>query len=324
MDTPDYITELLPSNKRHVDDSLLWPSGYLFPEIREPLWPDRSFPLLDDDNSVEAAIEVQTMGLQYSVHVQMCREPGLRIAPAPQWDRKQLLWTDLPVFTEEPCEWHYPHLQVGYNIDHIDPPANLRPECNRPEFLGYLPNGDVLLYWEIAEALEREFDLEVDAVPSSLDGRALMRSTGCEEDILLESPVGLGAETGIVLSRAELDLKDIAKSYIERNGGIAHFMGPGNGTMFYRLLIPVIQCEWTLNPYEEFFWDSHGVSCNRLTGYSFRILDHPSTRYEPIFATEHGNIIVSAEFYERLSGLSGQLLGTSSGFGNVLPIIRTP
>lgn len=322
---PDYVTELLPASERRVDDSLFWMSGYLLPEVREPLWPNRSFPVQPDepDPDEDAAADAQAMGLQYTLFMQHRRERGFGVKPPINWDRNQLLWTDLPVFAEEPCEWHYPKLQIGYNVAQIEPPSVLRPDCNTPEIFGFMPNGDLLAYWAIAEPLADEFELDIEAVHSSVDGCCLVTARGVDEDTLLETPVGQGVESGIILSRAELGQLDEAVAWIEARGGTARRFMPPDDFMFYRLAVPVMRSEMNMNRYVETFFEALDCTAERLAGFSFRILDAPNTRELPIFATERGNLVVSNHFIERLSGLLRKA-GAPEAAGHVLPIVRTP
>jgi len=322
-DLPQHVSTEVPPEDWKSDDSLFWVSGVLFPEIREPFWPQRQFPLVPGSELAEdAVLEVQGMGLQYCVHVQQRRDPALRVRTAPGWDRHQFLWTDLPVFAEEPCEWHYPKLQVGYNVNRLEPPANLRPEANIPQRYGYMPNGDIVMHWALAEPLADEFELDVEALPSTVDNHVLVSAQGVAEEALLEAPVGQGAEAGIVLSQRERAHIADACTYIESLGGQATVFEPGASAMFYRLLVPVIRCEWELNPYLETMWESLDINAPRLVSYDFRIVDNPASRDEPIFATERGNVVVSDAFYERLRGLLNATRGPDPG--RVLPLIRTP
>lgn len=325
MGVPDYVTELVPATARKVDDSLFWMSGYLFPEVREPLWPNRVFPIQpgEADLTEDAAVEAQAMGLQYSIFLQNRRDPGLAVKPPSSWERNQLLWTDLPVFAEEPCEWHYPKLQLGYNVSAVEPPSVLRPDCNTPEYLGFLPNGDLLAYWRIAEALAEQFELDIEPMHSSIDNRALVTARGVEEDLLLDAPVGHGVETGIVLSQAELGDLDEAVAWIEAQGGLARRFLPPPDFMFYRLAVPVVRCEMNMNRYGEAWFEALDTSAERLLGYAFRILDTPTTRELPLFATERGNLVVSRPFYDSISAILTEL-GAPDSAGLATPIVRTP
>jgi len=317
---PSHVRELRPASERHVQDSLFWASGYVFPEVREPLWPDRTFPIEPGtDQSAEAVLEIQAMGLQYTVLLQHRRERGLSVTPPSTWDSEQLLWTDLPVFGEETCHWHYPHVQFGFNVAHCAPPDVLRPDTNTPELFGYLPNGDILLYWALAEPLAAEFELDIEALPSSVDDCALVVSRGLDEATL---PVGQGIETGILLARSELDALDEAKAWIHDHGGLTQTLMPPDDVMFYRLAVPMIRSEAQMNPYVEHTIPALDVTYERLATFSFRIIDNPVSRDVPIFATERGNVVVSASFFEQFSARVRQLGGPSPGA--ILPVIRTP
>ena len=318
---PRFVTELREAKDRVAAESLFWPSAFLFPEIREQLWPMRRFPLAPrgDVITTESIIELQALGLQYCVHVQPHREEGLQVLPPAGWSRHQALWTDLPVFEEDPCAWHYSQLVHGYNVDQIEPNSLMRPELNAPRRIGYLPNGDLVAHWKIAEALEFEFDIEIEALRASTDGYHLVMGIGLDELDLMDPPVGKGAETGILLSKNESELVPAAVQYIEERGGKATLF-EANHTSFYRLLVPVMQSEFQMNRYAEHTWPELGLSCQHLSGYAFRLLDNPLHREEPIFSTEQGNLVVSKAFFAKI----GELLGDGCNYGKLLPIIRTP
>ncbi|MDX9719552.1 MAG: hypothetical protein RBU37_02310 [Myxococcota bacterium] len=321
---PPYLREQ-ENQPRQVDDSLFYPSAFLFPEQRDQVYPRRRFALaFGEDAPVDQEIgEIQNMGLQFSVHVQMCREPGLSLKPPSDWDKKQGLWTDLPVFAEELCEWHFPQLTVGYNCAQIEPPAILRPESNAPMPFGFLPNGDIAMYWELAETLADDFELEIEALVSTVDGRCLVSAPGAEELLLEQCPVGQAFDAGVVLARNELHFLDDALAYANACcGGNAFVLKPAM-TMFYRLSLPVMQCEWSMNRYADAVFPAVSLRPPRLAGYAFLIIDSPVSRNEPIFSTEKGNVVVSKALFERLDELlaSG---GWKLGAGQFTPIVRTP
>lgn len=322
---PSYVRERLPSGERRVDDGLYWPSGFLFPENREELWPMRQFPLrgLDESLELDATVEeIQAMGLQYTVFVQMLREEGFELELPGSWSRSQSLWTDINVFSEEVCEWHFPRVQRGFNIDQIPMPELLRPEVNRPEYLGYLPNGDLVLYWELANALSQTFDLDTEPVPSTLDGRCFVASRGCDEEAIFDTPVGQGGEVGIILSRKERGQIPAAVGYLQGLGGTTRvFDYNPDFSMFYRLSVPIFRCEAGLNAYQEMRWDDVDVTFDRLLGFSFNILDNPVTRAQPLFSTERGNLIASQELLSLMQDLCAPLRANP---GKSLPVVRTP
>ncbi len=324
---PPHVKEIDQNVARVAEDSLFWPAGHLFPEIREPLWPHRRFPLPsphDDEDAAETDIllEVQAMGLQYTVLVQHRREPGLEVKPPADWDKRHFMWTDLPVFTEELCEWHYPQVQLGYNINKLDPPDNLRPDLNRPELLGFIPNGDIVAYWEVAEALADAFEIEIEALRSPVDHYHLVVAQNLDNpDALDNTPVGNPCEVGVLLTKQEAHHLPAACAFIQSVGGHPRVLHPAP-SMFYRLLIPVLRCEWNFNRYVEAYWSSIGLSCQRLAAYDLRIIDNPSTRNEPIFATEFGNLVVDRDFFRFLEARL-QALGAPSP-GLLLPVVRIP
>ena len=324
-------------------DSCFVPRGFLFPESREDLAPYREFPLsepfyispqkpadqsVDDifrvrtdeseddsdsncfDSTIlhiseldELLLDVQAMGMQYTMHTQMGLRRDLTYDFPKTWDKTQALLTDIPVFSEELCQWHYPISTMGYNIANTDPPIDIDTSHNYPKLFGYLPNGDIAVYWEIAEILIREFGIEADTMLARVDG-TLILMPGAAEQIKEMAPCDCVVDTGIAVDPGEDAEPAIAfaRQWLQKEPIVLrHATYP-----FYRLILPVIHCELDFNPYAEATWGAFGYSSPRLSGYEFKIVNNPFTRDVPIFATERGNVVVSLKFYERLSALLRQ------------------
>ena len=112
-------------------DSCFVPRGFLFPESREDLTPYREFPLSepfyvenprtdrshDDifaadrsedscfDSTIlqisdldELLLDIQGMGMQYTMHTQMCLRSDLQYEFPSTWDKTQSLLINIPVF----------------------------------------------------------------------------------------------------------------------------------------------------------------------------------------------------------------------------------
>lgn len=357
---PPYIVNLYPNVDKQPFDSCFVPKGFLFPESREDVAPMRSFPLSepfyaparvktsdpsnvdlftveededDDASSIidstilrinetdEVLLEIQDLGLQYTIHVQMCLRDDLIITAPASWDRTQSLLTNIPVFEEELCQWHYPISQIGYNSSNIDPPIELNIADNMPRLFGYLPNGDIAVYWELAEALVDEFDLDLEPLHTNVTDNLILLP-GLTEDERYNCPVGSVTETGIVLTDFQMSYLPDVLSYGARCMGRKPIVLKANPYIFYRLKLPVIQCEWDCNLYAEATWGALAFTLPRLSGFEFKVVNNPFSRKAPIFATENGNVIVSLDFYDKLRSLHqrfGMPLTTRS-----LPIQRIP
>ncbi len=352
---PAHIRSKTPAIEAPFDSCFI-PKGFLFPESRDELAPYREFPLStpfyampsknrdqsvedifaagisdDTDNSAfdstilqisemdELLLDVQGMGMQYTMHTQMClREDFLYDFPR-TWDRTQALLLNIPVFSEELCQWHYPIATMGYNVENTDPPLDINIANNYPQLFGYLPNGDLALYWEIAEILADEFNIELEPIRSTVEG-SLIIMPNIAEQIKAAAPCQQVTETGIVVaSGCPLDgAIAFAQQWLGRppiviRDAIYHF---------YRLRLPVIHCEIDFNPYSEATWGAFGFTSPRLSGYEFKIVNNPFAREAPIFSTEKGNIVVSVLFFERLKQLLAQF-GVHL-WAKLFPIQRIP
>ena len=317
-------------------DSCFVPRGFLFPESREDLQPYREFPLsepfysmpkstdvpVDDffaadasDDSLnnigdstilqiseldELLLDVQSMGMQYTLHTQMCLRHDFSYNFPSTWDKTHAMLVDIPVFSEEPCLWHYPISTMGYNVGNTDPPLDINIANNYPQFFGYLPNGDIAVYWEIGEILADEFGVELDPIRSTVDG-TLILMPGVAEQIKQLAPCHSIVETGIVVSPGydptpaiQFAAQWLGRQPVVLRQAMYHF---------YRLRLPVIHCELDFNMYAEATWGAFGFRSPRLCGYEFKIVNNPFTRDAPMFATEKGNVVVSVAFYERLKQL---------------------
>ncbi len=317
-------------------DSCFVPRGFLFPESREDLQPYREFPLsdpfysepkqedgrMDDffaaersddmassigDSTIlqiseldELLLDVQSMGTQYTLHTQMCLRHDFSYVFPHTWDKTHGLMTDIPVFSEELCQWHYPIATMGYNIANVEPPLDIDIARNYPQFFGYLPNGDLAVYWEIAELLSDEFGVEIDPIRSTVDG-TLVLMPGVAEQIKMVAPCDCVVGTGIVVNpnRDIMPAVSYASQWLGRQPVVLNY----SMYHYYRLRLPVIHCELDFNPYAEATWGAFGFRSDRLSGYEFKIVNNPFTREAPIFATERGNVVVSVAFYERLKQL---------------------
>ncbi len=316
-------------------DSCFIPRGYLFPETREDLQPYREFPLSDPfyttptqtdtsfedifaagnsddtDNNFDSTIlqiseldelllDVQGMGMQYTMHTQMKLREDFSYDFPRTWDKTQALLMNIPVFSEELCQWHYPISTMGYNIANIDPPLDINIANNYPQLFGYLPNGDIAVYWEIAEILADEFGIEIDPMRSTVDGSLILMPSVAEQIKALAPCHGV-VETGIVIQPGYPT--DAAASFAWQWLGRPPVILKYATYHFYRLKLPVIHCELDFNPYGEATWGAFGFTSPRLSGYEFKIVNNPFTRDVPIFSTERGNIVVSLAFFERLKQL---------------------
>lgn len=341
---PNYKAVKLPPHIKSASeviaapfDSCFIPTGFLFPESREELFPHRQFQLsepfysakpngdikrdksLDDLFSVaqsedsesncfdstilqiseldELLLDVQGMGMQYTMHMQMCLRTDLAYDFPKTWDKTHAMLVNIPVFSEELCQWHYPISTMGYNLANTEPPLDIDIASNYPQLFGYLPNGDIAIYWEIAEILAQEFNIDLDPIRSTVEG-SLILMPNIQMQIKSLAPCQYVTDTGIVVD---------PKQNLEGAAAFA-WQWLGRPPMilkyalyhFYRLRLPVIPCELDLNPYGEATWGAFGFTSPRLSGYEFKINNNPFTRQAHIFATEKGNIVVSHAFYERL------------------------
>lgn len=315
-------------------DSCFVPRGFLFPESREELAPYRQFPLSDpfyvekkvqndrsredifaddpsEDNNFDSTIlqiseldelllDVQGMGMQYTMHTQMCLRNDLCYAFPHTWDKTQSLLVNIPVFSEELCLWHYPISTMGYNIQSTDPPLDIDMAKNYPQIFGYLPNGDVALYWEIAEILAEEFGIEIDPLHTTVDGTLILMPNIAEE-IKALAPQCQVADTGIIVPPNRNI--DEAVSFAWQWLGYKPVVLKAATYHFYRIILPVIHSELDFNGYGDATWGAFGFTSPRLLGFDFKINNNPFTRDVPIFATERGNIVVSNAFFARLREL---------------------
>ena len=320
-------------------DSCFIPCGFLFPETREDLEPYREFPLSEPfysipkknefrDTSVEdllaapvsedsesgffdstilqiseldeLLLDVQGMGMQYTMHTQMCLRTDFSYDFPRTWEKNQALLVNIPVFSEELCQWHYPISTMGYNIANTDPPLDIDIAHNYPQLFGYLPNGDLVLYWEIAEILADEFNLDMDPIRSTVDG-TLVIMPNCPEQIKVMAPCHQVSETGIIVSLNQDPTKAIAyaQQWLKRPPVVLRYAT----YQFYRIKLPVIHCELDFNPYGEATWGAFGFTSPRLSGYEFKINNNPFSREAPIFSTERGNIVISVALFQRLKQL---------------------
>ncbi|MGN1072206.1 MAG: hypothetical protein ACI4VB_05730 [Bradymonadia bacterium] len=320
-------------------DSCFIPRGFLFPESREDLAPYREFPLSEPFYSVgrardvshddifsdepsenndfdstilqiseldELLLDIQAMGMQYTMHTQMCLRTDWAYEFPKTWDKTQSLLVNIPVFSEELCMWHYPISTMGYNIANTDPPVELDIAHNYPQLFGYLPNGDLALYWEIAEQLAEAFNIDLDPIHTSVEG-TLVTMPNLSAPVKALAPVSSVVETGGVVAPGlpHDEAVAFAQQWLGRAPVvIRHAMYP-----FYRLILPVIHCELDFNRYAEATWGAFGYTSPRLTGFDFTIVNNPFTREVPIFSTERGNIIVSNAFFARLRELVLQFHG---------------
>ena len=338
-------------------DSCFIPCGFLFPESREGLVPHRHFPLSDpfyitskDNEAGDASIddilaeprltsessafdstilqiteldellfEVQGMGMQYTLHTQMGLRTDLTINFPKTWDKKQSLLINIPVFSEELCQWHYPVSTMGYNIANTDPPVEIDVLHNYPQIFGYLPNGDIALYWEIAEILMQEFKIQMEPIRTSANG-TLILMPNCAEQIKQLVPHGTPCETGVVIDGARDPANAI--SFARQWLGQSPVVLRAETYQYYRFRLPVIHCELDFNPYGEATWGAFGFTSPRLSGYEFKINNNPFSREVPIFSTERGNIIVSNAFFARLQELVAAYGGLCTA--RLFPVQRIP
>ena len=350
---PAHVTSQSPSIAAPFD-SCFYPAGFLFPESREELDPYREFPLSepfyatprksssnvedilaldpteDSDANFDSTIlqiseldelllEVQGMGMQYTMHTQMMLRSDFAYNFPNTWDKSQSLLLNIPVFTEELCQWHYPISTMGYNIANTEPPPDIDIANNYPQLFGYLPNGDIAVYWEIGEILGEEFGIDLDPMQSTVDG-TLILMPGMAEQIKASVPGTRAVGTGVVVEGQDNPGPAIsnAAQWLGRPPTVIRYaLYP-----FYRFRLPVIHCELDFNPYGEATWGAFGYTSPRLSGFEFKIVNNPFTRQVPIFATERGNIIVSTRFYDRLKQLV-TMYGGSFG-AQTFPIQRIP
>lgn len=340
-------------------DSCFIPVGFLFPETREGLNPYRQFPLsdpfyaalpkrtefrdasveelLDDPQSEdmesgffdstilqisaldELLLDVQAMGMQYTMHTQMCLRSDFSYEFPKTWDKNRALLVNIPVFSEELCKWHYPMSTMGYNIANIDPPLDIDIAHNYPQLFGYLPNGDLAVYWEIAEILSNEFGLNMDPLRSTVDG-TLILMPGINDATKKMAPCDQIVETGIVVqpNRDPAPAIAFAQQCLGRQPQVIR-----NAMYhFYCLRLPVIHCELDFNRYGEATWGAFGFTSPRLAGFDFKINNNPFSREALIFATEKGNIIVTNKLYARLMQLLAEFGAPSCA--QIFPIQRIP
>ncbi|MGI5829270.1 MAG: hypothetical protein ACOX8U_03770 [Bradymonadia bacterium] len=350
---PPHVINMYPEERTKPFDSCFIPKGYLFPETREGLSPYREFPLSepyyalkqthpsnsydflsdaseegDFDSTIlhisdldELLLNVQAMGLQYILQIQNCLRDDYVINPPRTWDKLQSLLLNIPVFSEELCQWHYPVSQIGYNISNTDAPTQIDVANNMPQLFGYLPNGDLAIYWEIADALHERYDIDLEPMRTSVDGD-LVLMPGIHEIQRAQAPVGSVVDTGVLLmgrQRSQLPaLVEYATRILRRRPVVLREAS----YPYYILKLQVIPCEFGMNRYGEATWGAFGFSCDRLSGYDFRVINNPLARTLPIYSTELGNIVVSVNFLEDLKALCerhGQNLTARS-----LPILRIP
>lgn len=314
-------------------DSCFVPRGFLFPDSREDLAPYREFPLSEPfyvekpptdrsredifavepsedtcfDSTIlqisehdELLLDIQGMGMQYTMHTQMCLRNDLQYDFPHTWDRTQSLLVNIPVFSEELCLWHYPISTMGYNVQNTDPPLDIDMANNYPQLFGFLPNGDLALYWEIAEILADEFNLEIDPIHTTVEG-SLILMPNITEQIKQLAPMCKAVDTGIVAPPYEPveDAAAFAWQWLGYKPTVIRYAI----YHFYRVILPVIHSELDLNVYSDATWGAFGFTSPRLTGFDFKIANNPFTRNVPIFSTERGNIVVSNAFYARLREL---------------------
>lgn len=325
-------------------DSCFVPMGFLFPESRAELTPYREFPLseplyalteatsdrsMDDlfadsspssvDNSAfdstilqitetdEILLDVQGMGMQYTLHTQMCLRHDLAYQFPKTWDRNQSLMVNIPVFSEEQCKYYYPISTMGYNVGNTTPPMDIDIAHNYPQMFGYLPNGDLILYWEIAQILSQEFNLELEPIRSTVEG-TLIVMPNISEQIKVLAPNCQSTETGIIVPPgADCESAvNFARQWLGREPCVYR----ASLYHFSRLILPVIHSELDLNAYADATWGAFGFTSQRLTGFDFKINNNPFTRDSAIFSTERGNIVVSNAFFSRLCELIMQFGGS--------------
>ena len=339
-------------------DSCFIPCGFLFPETRDGLEPYREFPLsepfysipkrndlrdgsVDDllaeprsedtesgffDSTIlqiteidELLLDVQGMGMQYTMHTQMCLRSDLSYHFPRTWDKNQALLVNIPVFSEERCQWHYPISTMGYNIANTDPPLDIDIAHNYPQLFGYLPNGDLVLYWEIAEVLAEEFGLEIDPLRTTVDG-TLVIMPNCPDNIKQAAPCDQITETGIAvdLNRDPTQAISYAQHWLGRPPMVLRY----SMYHFYRLRLPVIHCELDFNSYGEATWGAFGFTSPRLAGFEFKINNNPFSRESHMFSTERGNVVISVALFQRLQ----QLLNDYGAplCSQIFPIQRIP
>ncbi len=330
---PSHVTAKTPSVAAPFDSCFV-PCGFLFPESREELDPYREFPLSepfyampkrdpstvddilaepaeDDANCFDSTIlqiseldelllEVQGMGMQYTLHTQMKLREDFTYQFPHTWDQSQCLLLNLPVFSEELCKWHYPISTMGYNIANTEPPLDIDIAHNYPRLFGFLPNGDIAVYWEIAEILGDEFGIDLDPLQSTVDGTLILMPDMAEQ-IKASVPGTRVVDTGVVVDGRYDPSHAFASAaqWLGRNPMVFRYAL----YHFYRFKLPVIHCELDFNPYGEATWGAFGYTSPRLSGFEFKIVNNPFTRAVPIFATERGNIIVSKPFLSRLAQL---------------------
>lgn len=335
---PEFVRPLT-SVLAQPHDSCFIPRGFLFPETREGLATDaREFPLVDPfyararmnighqsyddilrdttdesgggfmDSTIlhisafdELLLDVQASGMQYCLHTQSCLRDDLEIRFPATWDKIQSLMLNIPVFSEELCKWHYPIATNGFNTAMTDPPIDIDIAHHYPQLFGYLPNGDVVLYWEIADRLASMFNLDLEPLRSTVEGTLIIMPCVSEE-VKRRAPADYIVDTGIVVSRHPAQL-DACLHYAAQVLGRMPIMVRQAIYPFYRINMPIIQCEQECNTYADATWGAFGFTARRLAGFEFRLVNNPLMRHVPIFATENGNIIVTNEFFAALKDL---------------------
>ena len=358
INLPSYIKPLTPELSQPYDSCFV-PHGFLFPETREGLMSDaREFPLVnpfysrgrkqagsrsyDDilrdsatdeissgfmDSTIlhisefdELLLNVQETGMQYCLHTQPCLRSDLAIEFPTTWDKNQSLLLNIPVFSEELCKWHYPISTTGYNVAMTDAPIDIDVAHNYPLLFGYLPNGDLAVYWEIAERLISMFQLDLEPLRTTVEG-SLVIMPYASEDLKAQSPADYQVDTGIVVSRHPTNL-DAAIQFAAQYLGRRPVVIKSSMYQYYRINLPIIQCEQECNTYAEATWGAFGFSARRLAGFDFRLVNNPLMRQAPIFSTENGNVIVSNAFFNALSELLNYF-GVGCGM-RLFPIQRIP
>jgi len=355
---PSYIRSLTPELAQPFDSCFI-PHGFLFPETREGLMSDaRQFPLMapfysrakkqmgsrsyddilrdsttDDVNSSfmdstilhisefdELLLNVQETGMQYCIHTQSCLRDDLAIEFPSTWDKTQSLLMNIPVFSEELCKWHYPMSTNGYNTAMTDAPIDIDIAHNYPLLFGYLPNGDLAVYWEIAERLDSMFQIDLEPLRTTVEGSLILMPYASPE-LKSQAPADFSVDTGIVVSRHPGNM-DAAIAFAAQYMGRAPIVLRQSMYQFYRINLPIIQCEQECNTYAEATWGAFGFSARRLAGFDFRVINNPLMRQAPICSTENGNIIVSNAFFAALRDLLN-FYGVGCGM-RLFPIQRIP
>ncbi len=319
-------------------DSCFIPRGFLFPETREGLEGVREFPMMNPfyasakrehesgaydilgtnedstsgadimDSTIlhisefdELLLDVQSTGMQYTLHTQNCLRDDLEITFPSTWDKTQSLLLNIPVFSEELCKWHYPISTNGFNTAMTDAPIDIDIAHNSPQLFGYLPNGDIAIYWEIADILLQKFQLDLEPLRTTVEGSLILMPL-IPDDIKRQAPCDYVVETGIVVSKSPEKL-DQAIAFATQVLGYRPVVLRQKLYQYYRINMPIVQCEQGINLYGEATWGAFGYTARRLAGFDFRVVNNPFMRQSPICSTENGNIIVSNEFFVALRDL---------------------